>query len=253
MPPSQAAESEGSWHSSAPGSPTGLQQKVQKVFDPRKETLGDYTTRLRKQASALEVLGSPLSPGVLDTLLVVAQMGAKLHQEAQNPQEEIRLIKREYAYELIEDDPALDRKVKIMALESMMRDRGLDVQEFKRRIQRGDPLSPERTRPSEGNDGRPVPKATAPRPEGAAPGFVTPPRPRSAGSPEYQELQGRVRDTEIRLAAAELRRPEASLADVLEKQTELLEKSLKPRTQASTIKVEPRIKWPNSWSKNFIA
>ena len=49
-----------SWHSSNPGSPAGLLKNVTATFDPSKEPIAEYISRLTRQATALETLGHPL-------------------------------------------------------------------------------------------------------------------------------------------------------------------------------------------------
>ena len=176
--PSQPGSPQSLWRNGHPGTPTGLEARVLKAYDPRAETLPAYTERIRKQAAALETLGHPLSPGVLDTFLGAAQ-------EARNTAEKERMLRREYACELVEDDLAPERRVKISALEKMLRERGADPKVFKAKILRGESISPEKTRP-----------------ETSAP--ATPVRPGSAGSRDHMEMENGLRRAEIQFAAAEL-------------------------------------------------
>ena len=134
-PGSGVAPSRGapSWQSGEPESPGGLTARVTAKFDPRTESLTEYSERVRKQATALEVLGHPLNPGVLDSLIATAAITLRLSHEAPSPEAEVRMLRREYAYELTEDDSDPTRRVKVTALEGMLAERGVDPKDLSRR------------------------------------------------------------------------------------------------------------------------
>ena len=65
---------------------------------------------------------------------------------------------------------------------------------------------------------------------------------------EFEDLRTRLRNTEVELAAQRFHSTAgtpAQLTEILDKQTQLLERALdKPRVASSTIKVEPKVFWP---------
>ena len=91
--------SERSWRSSAPGTPQTLTERILRRFDPTKESLEAYQERVRRMVRALEVLGESLAPDVVETALAVGTLIQKMQNVTADPQEQLRLLRREFAYE----------------------------------------------------------------------------------------------------------------------------------------------------------
>ena len=114
-----------SWSSQNPGTPTRLSHEIVKAYVPEKETLDRYQNRVRRQAQVLETLGDPLGGGVLEALLAKAAYELRLHEEARgDPERQLRLLKREYAFELMDIDQSEAQAGRLNALESMLEARG---------------------------------------------------------------------------------------------------------------------------------
>ena len=80
--PGSGRRSPESWSSQNPGTPTRLKEVIIRVYDPRKEELGAFLTRIRKQAAALAALGEPVDPEVLRTYGVRGQYESMVYEQA---------------------------------------------------------------------------------------------------------------------------------------------------------------------------
>ena len=129
-----------SWRSNDPGTPGGLSRLITRSFDPEKESLQYFENRLRRQALALETIGEPMPAASIDMLLVKA----RLMSEAPSDREDrLKLLKREYAIGLLEDDVANieDTAIRSRALEELLTEMGFDPTEVRGRILRGEPVA----------------------------------------------------------------------------------------------------------------
>ena len=231
-----------SWHSASPGTPQTLSRRVLAGYDPYKETLEAYLNKVERQAQALEVLGEPLPDGVLAVLKAKAEYEARLHSETVAGADAVRMLKREFALEYMGLDGSQSQQVQLSALEGLLIERGVDVEELKARLTLGVADSPERRNPPpRGNEGE---GPTAP-PETFA---MTP----GAGSEVAEDLRRRIEQAELELAARRVGRDldganSPAIAEVLTRQSELLAKIVDrgERPKTSTIRVEPKIHWPH--------
>ncbi len=174
-PGSGAASPGQSWHDSNPGTPVSLTRKIFTSYNPQKEVLEVYLERLRKQAQALEILGQPLGAGIVETLQATAPFSLRISEECPGDSvEAVKLLKREYAFEMLEIDGTEQQAYRIRALEGMLEDRQVSVDDLKVRLASGATLqtpSPvQATRSSEpGLASSPAADAGAPeRPAAAA-------------------------------------------------------------------------------------
>ena len=75
-------------------------------YDPEKEPLEFYQARTRRQSAALAQIGEPLPDGALDVALSLSSYEAELDQVARDdPDKQIRMLKREFALESSAGDP----------------------------------------------------------------------------------------------------------------------------------------------------
>ena len=117
-----------SWSSREPGSPTRLNLLVLKAYSPEKELLEVYQNRIRRQAGALAGMGEPLSEGVLETLITKSEIEMRLYEEAKgDPQRQTRILKREFAFEMVDLNDTPEQAHKISALEALLENKGVDV------------------------------------------------------------------------------------------------------------------------------
>ena len=58
-----------SWSSQSPGTPNTLSQLMFREYDPEKEVLERFHSRIRRQAAALAAVGEPLAEGTVLMLL----------------------------------------------------------------------------------------------------------------------------------------------------------------------------------------
>ena len=124
-PGSGRGSPQASWSSQNPGTPTRLNVAIGKPYLPATEVLDRYIERVTKQARALEVLGEPLGEGVLAAALAKAVYELKIHEEAMgDPLRQLRLLKREYAFEIADLDGSAAQAGRINALEALLEARG---------------------------------------------------------------------------------------------------------------------------------
>jgi len=234
---------------------------VGKEFRPEKETLEKYETRVKKQARVLETLGEPLGEGVLAAILAKATYELRLFEEAKDdPEKQIRLLKRDYAMEMMEVDGSSGQQERLSALEAMLVSRQVSIPELRSLIVQGDDVAPT---PKKATDGAARSQPREPGLEPAA-GASVPTFPlfgkSGDSSPggaademvnqQIKSLEERIRAQEAELAAQKLHAAASiatpvDLASCMERQTELLSAVLnKPKTPSSTIRVEPKVYWP---------
>ena len=120
-----------------------MSHEVVKEFRPEKETLEKYQTRVRKQARVLETLGEPLAEGVLAALLAKATYELRLFEEAKDdPERQVRLLKRDYAMEMMEVDGSSGQQERLSALEAMLVSRQVSIPELRNLIVQGADVAP---------------------------------------------------------------------------------------------------------------
>ncbi len=106
-----------SWTSRSPGTPTRLTSTILKSYRPDVEPLEKYNDRVIRQATALATLGEPLAEGVLEGLLAKATYELRLYEEAKDdPDRQVRILKREYAFELLDVDGTVEQAMRLEAL-----------------------------------------------------------------------------------------------------------------------------------------
>jgi len=262
--PGSGAATPGSWDSQAPGSPSTLTGRVLRGFHPDLESYDHYANRVKKQAAALVALEAALPAGALDELLVTASYQQRMHVEARDDRpKQISLLRREYVMERIDPDGSMDQQVRIAALESLLRDRGFDIESLKHSV----------GSMGQGNAGPTVPvggAGTPALPPSGVPSLVpaadagAPSQPAAlriftggGGTPvdgtqlqEMEKMKERIRLMELEQAAqravsASGAQSPFNLADVVDKQNILLERVLtQKKPPGSTIRVEPKVFWP---------
>ena len=118
-----------------------------------KEPLEKYLTRLDKQARVLVTLGEELGVGVLETLKATAVYVDRINEAAKDdPVHEVRILKREYGFEMVEIDETLAQHYRILALEAMLTERGVNIVELRLRLVEGATLqtpSPPKDEPTD--------------------------------------------------------------------------------------------------------
>ena len=197
-----------------------------------------------RQAAALEVLGQPLDAEAIELVLGCARLEERVQSETADPAGQVRLLKREYAFELVEDP---ENRAKIGALERTLRDRGIEARELRRRLALGVPITPSPKRvpelPRHGGAGGEAPGPGSERPAGFELGQQAQ-QAQEAG--ELRTLRTEVAElrrlAEDGLVAARAPTPqEKTLTEILERQTAILEKTATSgEKRTSTISVEPK-------------
>ena len=224
------APSPGSWHSSQPGTAPELSARIAVPIKPRAETYAQYESRLARQVEALRTLGVETEPATVERLLALAAYAVRLHTDATDLAAEVKLLRREYAAELLDEDNEGEpkRAARISALEQLLKERGVDAQNVRARV--GTPQeSPSPAKKVAGDEG-----------------FVM--ESVSRAESDLDGLRRRLEQAEIQLAAQRLQAntPQgAGLEAVLLKQSELLAAAIREKERPQgTIRVEPRVQWP---------
>ena len=257
-----------SWSSGNPGTPKRLTHAVVQAYNPEKEVLEKYIERITRQARALELLQEPLGAGILEALKSKAAYELRIYEEAKGDfDRQLRLLKREYAFELLDVDGSEAQAGRVSALETMLEARGINTAELRGLVIAGAEVAPTPQRPTAAampTTGGLASSETrqlqlGPRyPEVAqfqihGTGDATPVYHDSMAVGQIAALEERLRNKEVELAAHKLHSaasigatPPIQLAEVLEKQTELLRAVIdRPKNQpGSTIRVEPKVYWP---------
>ena len=122
----------GSWRSAAPGTPGGLEQRINKTFDPLTESLQHYENRLRRQAHALESIGQAVPASRIDVLLTKARIISNYPERGV-----LKHLKREYAMGLLEEDSE-EAALSTQALEELLLEQEFDPSEVRGCILSGD-------------------------------------------------------------------------------------------------------------------
>ena len=68
-----------SWKSSAPGSPGTLTSRTALEYEPERESVEVYETRLRRQVEVLDTMGYALPVGSLEKLIIKARVKKQLN------------------------------------------------------------------------------------------------------------------------------------------------------------------------------
>ena len=231
----------GSWSSREPGTPGTLNKKILESFKPDRDSLDKHLLRLDRQARVLANLNEPLPDGKLEVLKAKAQMEFRLHSEApSDPERQTRLIKREFGLASVDDSLDDDGRSRLAALEELLTDRGVNMEELRKMITSGQAIAP-----------TPDQKAKHFRIHGT--GQETP-----QYSPTADEgLRKRVEQLELERAAQKIAtqtgmstpasQDNNEMLAIVAQQTELLSQLIaKPKEHAvrSTIRVEPKVHWP---------
>ena len=104
-------------------------------YEPGTESYEKYETRVRKQAAALTLLDAELPKGKLEELLAEASYRRRLYDEAgSDPAKEIALLRREYILEDIDRDGTDGQIARLTVLESLLTERGFDLEGMKRQL-----------------------------------------------------------------------------------------------------------------------
>jgi hypothetical protein len=233
-----------------------LNTAIVKPFAPATEVLERYTERTKKQAKALAALGEPLGDGVLEALLAKATYENKIHEEAMGDAlRQLRLLKREYAFELADIDGSVTQAGKLSALESLLEARGENTAELRQLVTAGMEVAPTPVKKVFGPQNREPSQGPAafasdiPEFPIHGTGMQTP----VMGEEHVRQmaaLESRLRSQEAEIAAQKLHAAastpgEVQLAECISNQTKLLEQVLnKPQAPRSTIRVEPKVYWP---------
>lgn len=200
---------------------------------------------------------------MLGALLAKASYELRLHEEARgDPERQLRLLKREYAFELMDIGQSEAQAGRLNALESMLEARGESTIELRGLVVSGVEVARTPERPAVRSTIEFGPQGSAPRPEPAAPagmpswpihgtGMDTPVQASTAVDGQIAALEERLRLQEVEIAASKLQAAADSInspmqfAEIVSNQTKLLESVLnKPRVPSLTIRVEPKVYWP---------
>ncbi len=255
-----------SWSSQSPGTPVTLGREVIKEFVPGGETLERFQNRIARQAQALSVLGEPLGEGVLEVLLARANYQHQLYSEVpDDPAKQLRILKRNFAFELLDMDGSPEQAGRLGALESMLQSQGVDTTDLRSMVALGVDVAPTPIRGAASSSG--FPQSHGPSAQPAVPaiphfpihgtGVRTPVTHRPPVDPvmdaEMTEMRERLRRQEVELAATKLLAGQpptpppapAGMLELMESQQKLLQAVIdKPKEHRSTIKVEPKVWWP---------
>ncbi len=251
-----------SWSSQSPGTPGTLGRVILEEYDPRKEEVEKYKSRIFRQSQALGVLGQPLAEGMLDMLLTRADIEFELYSETEDRPRQVRVLERMFAFELLSIDGTVEQARRLNAMETMLESRGISTMELRQKVALGVDVA--RT---------PVHEATLsptmpPMPLGAAPclgpgapavphfpihgtGMATP-RVDPEIAAQFAQMEERLRKQEAELAATRLLAskpqtpPPTGIVELIESQQKLVQAVLdKPKQETrSTIRVEPKVYWP---------
>ena len=188
--PGSGPQSVNSWSSKDPGSPQYIGMQILKGYNPQSETLEKYTDRLVRQAAVLDKLGQPLGAHILEALIEKAKYGLRLHQQVGDDMERRRrVLEREFALESVSPDGSDEQKHRIMALESLLRDQGVVLDDLRMKIALGQPVAPSPVREPEPP---PVRRTLEFKLDGD-----TPPSPTK--DPEVNRLQEEVRTLQLQM------------------------------------------------------
>ena len=110
-----------SWNSQDPGTPGTLNRMILADYDPEKEVLERYQSRVRRQAAALIALDAPLEEGLLEIKIAKSAFIFRLYEEARgDPPRQLRVLKRLYVMEQTELDGSPAQRARITALDEML-------------------------------------------------------------------------------------------------------------------------------------
>jgi hypothetical protein len=193
----------------------------------------------------------------------------KIHEEAiGDPLRQLRLLKREYAFEIADLDGSAAQAGRINALEQLLEARGELPEELRSIVTQGLEVAPTPVRAATANltlgpqsrepGGLPAALASVAQDYRASvaqypmygTGMDTPVVPNTAVDNQFAALEGRLRSQEAEIAAQKLHAAastpgETLMAEAISNQTELLKAVLnKPSVPRSTIRVEPKVYWP---------
>ena len=139
-----------SWKSASPGSPGSLRIRIMSDFVPGNMNLEQYETKLRRMAQVLQTMpGEDLEPGQLEVAIERNRLISRMHEESggdlalQN-----RLLSRELAAELLTIDNSEEQRYMIEAMEALLTDRGVDVDEIKTAVVTGSAVAPTPEKPA---------------------------------------------------------------------------------------------------------
>merc|ERR1712020_167739 len=225
-------------------------------YDPTRELLESYQSRVRRQSAVLASIQEPVPDGALELALQLSSMEAELYERAYDDREkQIRMLKREFALLSTLDEPTPLDVAKLKSLVLLLRERDVDMVALEEQV-RSDPrdVAPTPlTRVSrsgfEGRtnrtldyrlDGQGVPTPVRPLPEPR--GLVSQlawdplqgvtPVPQSQdrlNDQEYQRMQDQLREAQLEIAAqraAAAIPASPQLESIMEKQTQILEAAL---------------------------
>ena len=214
-----------------------------KTFDPTKDTIDLYTIRLGKQVAALKALGEEIPQTTIDQLIEIAKYRIKLWAECKRPEESVRYLKKEFYFEVNEDSDSL----KLKALELLLKELGQDPAQIKQQV----------------NDG----KRLTPSPPARTAEFAQRDGAESVRSQDVTDLETKLKQVEIELVQMKLLKEEqkGNIADNKELINALREGFAENATMMrdaigdskeaqkrpmSTIKVEPKFRWPSLGDEN---
>ena len=237
---SQSGSSRGT--GSTPSTPTRIGQAFSRPHDPLRESVEAFEARLTRQAASLAAFGFTLAEGTVEVRVLKARLAEEIRNAAETAEDQVRLLKREYAVELLDGDSGGEPPWRRKALEELLEARGVETVEVRTRLLRGEPAATPTPEP------RRASTFTVHTPPSRVLDDHTP-----AGSPEVEDLRRRLERAEVALAAERLATPPrdsgAQIAEALERglkaQAEALASaSSRNQNRGSTIRVEPKLSWP---------
>ena len=248
-----------SWKSASPGSPGSIRLRIMRDFVPGNMVLEQYESQLRRMAAVLETMpGESLQPGQLEVALERNRLISRMYEESGGDRAlQNRLLSRELAAELLTIDNTVEQRYVIEAMEGLLTDRGVDVEEIRTAVVTGDAVAPTPEKPAS-----PAPGEGLLADSRTATSFRAMSRqaqPREADADGLDgEQQAEIKELRRKLAIAELQKEletarvaeSPQMVNVMEKQTALMEKLLESKSGGgekparSTIKVEPKVNFP---------
>ena len=140
--PGSGAQSPASWTSRSPGTPSKIRERIFKDYQPASELLETYVARVQRQAMALFSLGDPLEEGAVAAVLAKAAYELRLYEEANgDPARQLRILTREFVFELLEIDGSEAQAGRLGTLEMMLAERGADIADIKTKAATGQPVA----------------------------------------------------------------------------------------------------------------
>ena len=121
-------------------------------FVPGNMNLEQYEAKLRRMAQVLETIqdgAERLEPGQLEVAIERNRLISRMHEESggdlalQN-----RLLSRELAVELLMIDNSIEQQYVIQAMEGLLADRGVDVDELRAAVVAGEAVAPTPEKPA---------------------------------------------------------------------------------------------------------